>query len=108
MALSGRCRCAVSAFEPDFSSQDLNPNVACATHPDGPSSAAAEIDRATLHKRTAIIDPNYHRSTSVGVRNSNSRAKGKGSVSRGLFAVVGRKPVPARHLLGTQARPAPT
>ena len=90
-----------------LSPQDLNSDVTCATHADGSSSAAAEINRATLHKRTAIVDPNYHRSSIVGVCNSNPSPKGKRpvrgghgtriesfprgcSVSRELFTVVRR------------------
>jgi hypothetical protein len=44
----------------NLSPNNLNPNVACAAHRDGSSSTAAKINRATLHKRAAIVDPNYH------------------------------------------------
>src|SRR5262245_61720858 len=56
--------------------ENLNSNVGCASHPDGSSSTAAKINRATFHKRTAIVDPNYYRSSIVGVRNSNPSPKG--------------------------------
>jgi hypothetical protein len=45
--------------------------------------AAAEINRATLNKRTAIVDPHYHRSSIVGVCNSNPSPKGKRPVRGG-------------------------
>src|SRR5262249_16496295 len=71
-----------------LSPQDLNSDASCATHPDGSSSAAAEINRATLNKRTAIVDPHYHRSSIVGVCNSNPRPKGKRPVRGGHGARV--------------------
>ena len=63
--------------------ENLNSNVSCASHPDGSSSTAAKINRATLHKRTAIVDPNYHRSSIVGVRNSDPSPKGERPVCGG-------------------------
>src|SRR5215471_5422300 len=71
-----------------LSPQNLNSDITCAAHPDGSSSTAAKINRATLNKRTAIVDPNYHRSSIVGVCNSNPSPKGKRPVRGGHGARV--------------------
>jgi len=67
----------------NLSPDNLHPNVGCCAHPDGPSSTAAKINRATFHKRTAIVDPHYHRPAIVDIRNSNPRPKRKRPVRGG-------------------------
>jgi hypothetical protein len=61
---------------------------------DCPSSTAAEINRTTLHERTAIIDPNYHRPAVSGVRNSNPRSEAERPVRGGHG--TGIEPLPRR------------
>src|SRR5512132_1582335 len=78
----------------NVSPDNLHPNVGCCAHPDGPSGTAVKINRATLHKRTAITDPHYYRPAVVGIRNSNPRPKRKGPVRGGHGARV--KPFPGR------------
>ncbi len=78
----------------NLSPDNLHPNVGCSAHPDGPSSTAAKINRATLHKRTAIIDPHYYRPAVVCVSNSNPRPKRKRPVRGGHGTRV--KPLPGR------------
>src|SRR5262249_18815595 len=84
--LWNRMRCP-QAF-PDLLSNDLHPDVACAGHADGMSSATAEVDCAALDERTTIIDADDYRAAITGIRHSNSCAERQCSVRSGHGAWI--------------------
>lgn len=74
----GRALAAVKILMPPLTLNYLNANVSCTAHPDCPSGSAAEINRATLHERTAIIDPDDHRLAITRVRHPDLSPEAKG------------------------------
>ena len=90
------------------------------SHADCPSSTAAQIDGATLHEGTTIIDSNDYRAAITRICDSNSRAERKRPVrschrarielltgcrpaSRELLTIIGSNPGPAKPSLSTFA-----
>jgi len=67
----------------DLLSNNFHADVARAAHADGSSSTAAQIDYASLHERTTVVDPNDDWATITRICHSNSRAEWQRSVGGG-------------------------
>src|SRR6187431_2131781 len=72
----------------DLLSNNFHADVARAAHADGSSSTAAQIDCASLHERTTIIDSNDYGATITRICHSNSRAERQRSVGSGHRARI--------------------
>jgi hypothetical protein len=73
---------------PWFLSYDFHADIASTAHTDCPGGTAAQVDRASLHERAAVIDPNDYRAAITRICDSNSRAEGQRSVSSGHRASI--------------------
>src|SRR3954447_22904400 len=60
-----------------LASDDFHANATGTAHADGSSCPATEVDRATFHERTPIIDPHHYGPAITRVRHSDLSPKAK-------------------------------